>query len=116
MVDTLLAAVLHFVPDSDEPLALVETYRDAVVPGSHLVVSHLTGSHDPGAMRILAQRYAETSDPIHPRETGWIEELFGDFEILPPGAAYLADWRPEPGQVGTDRDYHLLYGGVARKH
>ncbi|MGP4017426.1 SAM-dependent methyltransferase [Saccharopolyspora sp. 5N708] len=115
-VGLLMAAVLHFIPDSDEPLALVDTYRDALAPGSHLVVSHLTGSHNPDAMRILTQRYADTADPLHPRDAERIEELFGNFEILPPGTVYLANWRPEPGQPTAQCRYRLLYGGVARKH
>ncbi|KAA5830053.1 SAM-dependent methyltransferase [Saccharopolyspora hirsuta] len=115
-VGLLMTSVLHFVPDSDDPLGLVEAYRDALVPGSHLVVSHVTGTHAPEAVRVLADFYAETSDPLHPRETSWIDKLFGDFEVLPPGTTYLADWRPDPGQPTSAADrYQLLYGGVARK-
>ncbi|MEV0083053.1 SAM-dependent methyltransferase [Saccharopolyspora sp. NPDC050642] len=115
-VGLLMAAVLHFVPDSDDPVALVDAYRDALVPGSHLVISHLTGSHHPDEMRILAGRYEETTDPLHPREVEWIEKQFGDFEVVPPGTTYLSDWRPEPGRTAAKRPYRLLYGGVARKH
>ncbi|MFI0470202.1 SAM-dependent methyltransferase [Saccharopolyspora sp. 5N102] len=115
-VALLMAAVLHFVPDSDDPVALVEAYRDVLVPGSHLVVSHLTGSRDPDEMRILASRYEQTTDPLHPREVEWIEKQFGDFEVVPPGTTYLSDWRPEPGRTSAKRPYRLLYGGVARKH
>ncbi|MER5391140.1 SAM-dependent methyltransferase [Saccharopolyspora sp. NPDC002686] len=115
-VGLLMTSVLHFVPDSDDPLGLVEAYRDALVPGSYLVVSHLTGTRAPDAARTLTDFYAETSDPLHPRETSWIDKLFGDFEVLPPGATYLADWRPDPGQpTSATNRYHLLYGGVARK-
>jgi S-adenosyl methyltransferase len=115
-VGLLMAAVLHFVPDADEPVSLVETFRDTTAPGSHLVISHLTSSHDPAAMGTLVACYADTADPLHPRGTEWIEKLFGDFELLPPGATYLADWRPEPGQKPPQRRYQILYGGIARKH
>ncbi|MER7015138.1 SAM-dependent methyltransferase [Saccharopolyspora sp. NPDC000359] len=115
-VGLLMSSVLHFVPDSDDPLGLVEAYRNALVPGSHLVVSHLTGTHAPAAVRVLADLYAETADPLHPRETSWIDKLFGDFEVLPPGTTYLARWRPDPGHPTSAADrYQLLYGGVARK-
>ncbi|MEV6230499.1 SAM-dependent methyltransferase [Saccharopolyspora shandongensis] len=115
-VALLMTAVLHFVPDSDDPVALVEAYRDALVPGSHLVISHLTGSHDADEMRVLTARYEETADPLHPREVEWIEKQFGDFEVVPPGTTYLSDWRPEPGRTAAKRPYRLLYGGVAWKH
>ncbi|RKT82277.1 S-adenosyl methyltransferase [Saccharopolyspora antimicrobica] len=115
-VGLLMTSVLHFIPDSDDPLGLVETYQDALVPGSHLVISHVTGTNAPEAVRVLADFYAETSDPLHPRETSWIDKLFGDFEILPPGTTNLADWRPDPGRPTSASDrYRLLYGGVARK-
>jgi hypothetical protein len=34
-VAVLLAGVLHFVPDADDPAAIVSTLRDAVVGGSY---------------------------------------------------------------------------------
>ncbi|NEA37982.1 SAM-dependent methyltransferase [Streptomyces sp. SID11385] len=37
-----LIALLHFVPDSAEPHALVRRYVDALPPGSHLLLSHGT--------------------------------------------------------------------------
>ncbi|WP_425558532.1 SAM-dependent methyltransferase, partial [Kitasatospora albolonga] len=36
----LLAAVLHFVPDGDDPLKLIRQYTDRLAPGSYLVLSH----------------------------------------------------------------------------
>lgn len=115
-VGVLMTSVLHFVPDADDPAGLVEAYRDAVVPGSHLVVSHVTGTSEPEAVQVLADCYAQTSDPLHPRETSWIDKLFGDFEVLPPGTTHLADWRPDPEHpVGAAGRYRVLHGGVARK-
>jgi hypothetical protein len=113
-VGLLMSAVLHFIPDSDDPLPLVATYRDAVVPGSHLAVSHTTGSADSAAMRILEDFYAETADPLFARDTDWIDALIGDFTLLAPGMSYLTDWRPDPGPA-TQPPYRILYGGVARK-
>ncbi len=66
-------------------------------------------------MRILADHYAETADPVYPRDTGWIGKLLGDFVVPPPGTTCLADWRPEPGLTGASRPYRVLYGGVGRK-
>src|SRR4051794_19653084 len=37
----LLTALLHCVPDEDDPTAITEGFRDAMAPGSHLVLSHL---------------------------------------------------------------------------
>lgn len=114
-VGLLLSAVLHFVPDADDPSGLVRTYRAALPPGSHLVVSHVTGDRDKRAMDVLEDFYAETADPLRARPTSWIDGLFGDFELLPPGATYLSAWRPDPDQIPLGTRYPLLYGGVARK-
>ena len=41
-VALMCAAVLHFVPDADEPHRIIAEYRDQVVPGSYLAISHGT--------------------------------------------------------------------------
>ena len=43
MTAVLLLAILHFIPDSDDPAAIVATLTSALAPGSYLVISHLTG-------------------------------------------------------------------------
>ncbi|GAA2341213.1 SAM-dependent methyltransferase [Saccharopolyspora halophila] len=113
-VGLLMSAVLHFVPDSDRPAELVEAYRDAVVPGSHLLIAHLTDSYDPAAMRTLADFYAESADPLHARSTSAIEKFLGDFEPIPPGPGLVATWRPEPGPRPAPR-YEINYGAMTRK-
>jgi hypothetical protein len=40
-VALLMTLVLHFVPPDDDPYGLVATYRDALCPGSFLVLSHV---------------------------------------------------------------------------
>jgi hypothetical protein len=113
-IGLLLSAVLHFVPDTDRPVELAEVYREALAPGSHLLISHLTDSHDPATIQVLTGFYMQSADPMHPRSTSVIEKFFGDFEQVPPGPGLLSDWRPEPGpQIRTP--YALLHGGVARK-
>ena len=38
----LLAAVLHFIPDSDDPYGIVDIVKSVMAPGSCLVISHAT--------------------------------------------------------------------------
>ena len=114
-IGLLMSAVVHFLPDRDTPGDVVECYRKAVAPGSYLAISHVTGDYDPGAASTLQSFYAETTDPLVGRSTRWIDGLFGDFEVLPPGASYLTDWRPDPDQATSKPRYRILYGGMARK-
>jgi SAM-dependent methyltransferase len=41
-VAVLFVAVLHFVRDEEDPYGIVGTFRDAMAPGSYLVLSHVT--------------------------------------------------------------------------
>ena len=52
----LLVAVLHFIPDSEDPYRAVSFLKAAMAPGSYLVVSHGTGDNlDPGAVEKMQQ-------------------------------------------------------------
>lgn len=114
-VALVLSAVLHFVPDADDPQALVTAYREALAPGSHVVVSHLTGSTCPEQAHTLQALYADTADPLFAREADWIDTLFGDLELLSPGAGLLGDWRPDPGDSLPRSRHPVFHGGMARK-
>jgi hypothetical protein len=61
-VAVLLIAVLHFVPDSEDPWAIVNQIKDQMAPGSYLVISHVTADHiTPGAARGARDAYAGAS-------------------------------------------------------
>jgi hypothetical protein len=56
----LTVAVRHFFSDADDPFGIVARYRDAVVPGSFLVISHATREGQPrpraeAAMKMFAR-------------------------------------------------------------
>ncbi|MGW1056595.1 SAM-dependent methyltransferase [Micromonospora rubida] len=109
-VAVLLVAVLHFVPDAEDPYAAVARLRDATAPGSQLLLSHLTLD---GAPPLPAQRgravYQRSTAPLVPRTRADILRFFDGYDLVEPGLAWLADWRPdgEP-QDGVSHGY----GGV----
>ncbi|GAA3836148.1 SAM-dependent methyltransferase [Sphaerisporangium flaviroseum] len=104
-VALLLVAMLHFV---EEPYEHVAKLREALAPGSHLVITHLTRAEDRGGdTDRLREIYSQAGVPLAPRSAEEIAQLFGDFEQLdttPFMPAYLAE-----------RFLVLGYGGVARK-
>ena len=60
----LLVAVLHFLPDSDDPWALVERIKRKLAPGSYVVISHVTGDEIPAeSVRAAAEVYEGASAP-----------------------------------------------------
>jgi hypothetical protein len=60
-VAVLLIAVLHLIPDLDDPYAVVARLMDAVPPGSYLVMAHAASDIDPEAAAQMATRYNQMS-------------------------------------------------------
>ena len=97
-VALLLVAVLHFFPDSDEPAALVAELREALAPGSYVVISHgTTDGQAPGVAEAMGH-YNQTTAPFQPRSHREIMAFFDGLEIIDPGLVPVPQWRPDPQQ------------------
>jgi SAM-dependent methyltransferase len=115
-VGVLIVAVLHFIPDQDDPLGIVRQFRDAVAPGSHLVISH--GCHDArqDAMEDVATLYKSAADQLTHRTRAGIQALFAGWEIIEPGVVWLPEWHPDwPDLVGDDPSACGIAAAVGRK-
>ncbi|QMU80016.1 SAM-dependent methyltransferase [Streptacidiphilus sp. PB12-B1b] len=114
-VALLLVGILHFVPDSDEPYAIVAELLDALAPGSHLVLTHGTGDfidQDAGERAVAA--YAKSSAPVTGRSRAEVSRFLDGLEPLPPGIVTAPLWHPQAPT--TPEDARLpIYGVVARK-
>ncbi len=110
-VALLTVAVLHFVPDEDDPVALVERYRSRLAPGSVHVLSHGTADHDPSAAATLTSVYRNTANPTTTRTREQVVALFGDTELVEPGLVDATEWRPQDTVGGQHRG---LWAGVGR--
>jgi SAM-dependent methyltransferase len=103
-VAVLTVAVLHFVPDSAGPAAIVERLGKAMAPGSYLVLSHLGPDESPEgrAGQEAAQKlYARTPTPVVIRDAAAIAGIIGGgFEIVEPGVVAATDWYPDPDEAG----------------
>jgi hypothetical protein len=95
-VAVLLVAVLHFIRDEDDPAGIVARLREAVVPGSHLVVSHASWPADAtAAVRQARQTYDRTETPLILRTPEEVTGLLKGFELVEPGLVTVAGWRPD---------------------
>jgi len=94
-VAVLMVAVLHFIPESDRPEELIAHFRDAVVPGSYLVVSHGTAENQPATAARLAQVYQSATDQPTYRSRSRVRELFEGWELVDPGVVWVPQWRPD---------------------
>jgi hypothetical protein len=100
-VAVLLVAVLHFVPDSDDPAGIVRRYVDALVPGSYLVASHAT-SGDAGHVRAAADEYSRSVNGFYLRDRERFTALFGGLPLVAPGVTGVVDWHADPGDAPAD--------------
>ncbi|GAA1302825.1 SAM-dependent methyltransferase [Saccharothrix xinjiangensis] len=112
-VAVLMVAILPHVGDEDGPVELVARYRDAVVDGSYLVMSHLTADEQPEMVEELVGVTVDTLSPIVARSKAELEPLFTGFELLEPGLVLAARWRGEEDQVSCAEA--VAYGAVGVK-
>jgi len=114
-VAVICACTLHFVPDQDEPYRVIAEYRDRLVPGSYLAITHGTREEDPdGMVDAVISVYRQASAQLHVRSLPDIQRFFDGFDLLDPGVVWMAEWRPDPGIPPAGR-IRSLRGGVARR-
>jgi O-methyltransferase involved in polyketide biosynthesis len=113
-VTVMILGVLHFLPDDDQVAAIVATFKDAIAPGSHLVISHLASDIAPEAVAEFGRNLRENGvaqDAQRSRDQ--VAGLFAGLDLLDPGVVPVSRWRPD-----TDAEaaaVTILWGGVARK-
>lgn len=111
----LLVAVLHFVTNDEDPGRIVQTLKDAMPPGSYLVLTHITADAVEHEASQAAQRvYQGASAPVVPRSHAQITGFFEGLEIVEPGVVNIQAWQstllPQRGQRRS-----LMYGGMGVK-
>ena len=115
-VALMLVAVLHFVRDDEGADEIVATLRDALAPGSVLILSHGSPDFAPEASATEGARaYSRASAPLVLRERARVEGFFGDFTPVEPGVVQLPLWRPGPEGLPEGWEAVSAYAGVAVK-
>ena len=120
-VALILVAVLHFLMDAQEPYGIVERLRDAVAPGSYLVVSHVTNQDNPRLWRRRPRGSTNAAWPTARHGRRGDPELLRRLGAGPAGtcicaavAAELAGRRAQAsGAVLVPRGYGPQAGGPA---
>ncbi|MCO5998515.1 SAM-dependent methyltransferase [Actinoallomurus rhizosphaericola] len=112
-VAVMLVSVLHFVPDEDDPWAIVARYREAMAPGSHLILSHLSSDPHPEKMARAERVYEGASARLGARSRDAILRFFDGFDVLEPGLVGPTEWRPERDEAAREKFAGVV--GVAVK-
>jgi S-adenosyl methyltransferase len=121
-VALLIVAILHFIPDVADPAGAVAKLRDAMAPGSYLVITHVEVSPAHGAGREVRSQTARELGEAH-KGHAWgparsrqdIAGFFGDLTLVEPGLVDVWEWRPDSEVVANTTDVMTVLGGVARK-
>jgi hypothetical protein len=102
-VAVLLIGVLHFIPDYDDPYAIVSRLMDGVPSGSYLVVGHGGSDIEPAAAAEMASQYnARSSVKIRLRSRVEIAGFLDGLEPVGRGIVRLDQWwDAEPIEADT---------------
>jgi hypothetical protein len=110
-----LLAILHVIPDHDDPCAIVAKVMDAVPPGSCLAISH-------AALDLFDQETGNSFKSVinqnmqqqwTPRTREQVARFFVGTDLVDPGLVPVQEWRPEPGTEAKGNS--ALWGAVGRK-
>jgi hypothetical protein len=112
-VAIMLLAVLHYIPDSDDPYGIVSRLKAAVPPGSYLAISHAASDVNADELAESIRRYNQRSpEQSTPRSHTDVSRFFAGLELVPPGLTPVSEWRPSaPVPAGSV----ALWGGVGHK-
>ncbi|NEA67720.1 SAM-dependent methyltransferase [Streptomyces sp. SID12488] len=117
-VALLLVAILHFVEDMDDPYAAVAELRDALAPGSLLVLTHasyegipLSPERADGTVDV----YKGIRNPLVMRSREAVARFFEGYDMVEPGLVPMPRWRPETAPEDEDAYSFSGFAGVGRK-
>jgi S-adenosyl methyltransferase len=118
----LMTALLHFVPDEQDPWGLIARYMTRLAPGSYLALSH--GNYDnvlPRHVQAGNDTYARTNEALHLRTRSEVERFFQGLDLVPPyagaqpGLSYAGLWGAEDVEAADTEGSRAVYCGVARR-
>jgi len=112
-VALMLVAIVHFLPDEDDPYGIVARLVDRLAPGSYLVMSHATTDHLPP--RLSAEIASGRHGQGKLRTYDEFARFFAGHELIEPGIVSVSRWRAEnePEPRPTDAETGV-YGAIAR--
>jgi SAM-dependent methyltransferase len=118
-VGLIVVNVVHWIPDADRPQEVLAVLRDALAPGSYLVLTHMSvdqiGIGDLESVKRAARVFEGASAQLKFRGRGEILRLFDGWNLVPPGLVTKHEWHPDPSTPAPSFDPDLTVVGVAHK-
>ena len=113
-VAVTLLAILHAIPDSDDPHMLVARLLDSLPSGSYLAISH-AGSDLMGdaldSLEDIVTQMVEIQPGFRTREG--VGRFFAGMDLVEPGLVRVEEWRPGPAADGAGTS--KIWCAVGRK-
>ena len=110
----MLIAVLHCIPDSDDPYQLVADLMDAVPPGSFLAVTHPARDQVDIATKAEESLTKSMSQKVTFRTREQVSRFFSGLALADPGVVAIQDWRADSA-LDLNSAPTAMWGGVGRK-
>jgi O-methyltransferase involved in polyketide biosynthesis len=120
-VAILLISALNAIPEDETAQHIVDHLRDAIVPGSWMVISHPVSDDRAEATEQLASLFQDreiikgSRRRANLRTRAEIEPYFEGLKVAAPGITRIPDWRPESGEAGVAATMHWTFVGVGQK-
>jgi SAM-dependent methyltransferase len=116
-VAVLFVAILHGIPAADRPAGIVAEWVRRVVPGSYVILSHLTREGHPAEIvQKKEEVFAKSSTPMAYRSRDEILRLFDGLELVEPGLTTVTRWREDSPDAELDAAGAWILAGVGRKN
>ncbi|MEM8534502.1 MAG: SAM-dependent methyltransferase [Chloroflexota bacterium] len=115
-VAVLMVAMLHFITNDAELYRIVRAFRDAVSPGSYLVITHscyFEGVKSDPTVDKVESIYSKAMEGLKIRTRDEVLPCFEGVELVEPGFVDTVIWRPEEPQ--SHPKWSGYTAGVARK-
>ncbi|MBP0457298.1 SAM-dependent methyltransferase [Streptomyces montanisoli] len=117
-----MCLLLHWLPATADPYAVVRRLVDELVPGSFLVITHLARDLDQDGVGGLESDFESSGSQLQGRTKDEVLGFFDGLSLIEPGLVVPHMWRPEPvavdiGSADMRVDEHRapIWAGVAAK-
>jgi len=110
-----MVSLMHAIPDSDDPHAIVARLLDAVPPGSFVAMSHMASDilDDSKQQGLESATGRLIQQQLTYRSREQVARFFAGTDLVPPGLVRVEEWRPDDDAAEATRSF--LWSGVGRK-
>jgi hypothetical protein len=88
----MLVAILHMIPDADQPHAITHRLVEALPRGSYVVLSHLTADFLPDLDTSITRLSERTREAFVSRSRDELAPFLDGLDLVEPGIVQIDEW------------------------